>query len=211
MAATVLSDVIVPEVFTPYMIERTAERSAFFQSGIVAPVSDLNVGDGGSTVQMPFWQDLAGDDQLLSTDTDLTIAAVEADKDIAVVNGRALVYGAKDLAGALAGDDPMDAVANLVADKWNRRWQVALIQTLNGAMGALAAESPAQNTLDISALSGAAAVLDGEAFIDAQGTLGDAETKLTAIGVHSATHRLMKKQGLIDFLPDDEGKPTISV
>jgi len=211
MAATVLGDVIVPEIFNPYMIERTAELSDFFQSGIVVPVADLNLGGGGgSEVQMPFWQDLAGDDQILTTGADLTVANIGTAQDVAVLNGRALVYGAKDLAGALAGDDPMDAIATLVADKWNRRWQACMISTLNGAMGALAAESPAQNTLDISGLSGASAVLDGEAFIDAGGTLGDSETKLSAIAVHSATERLMRKQGLIDYLADDEGKPTIA-
>jgi hypothetical protein len=33
---TIISDVIVPEVFNPYVIERTAELSAFYQSGIIA-------------------------------------------------------------------------------------------------------------------------------------------------------------------------------
>jgi hypothetical protein len=53
MAATLLSDVIVPEVFRNYVIERTAELSRFWTSGIVAPVADLNVPDGGAKVQMP--------------------------------------------------------------------------------------------------------------------------------------------------------------
>jgi len=35
MATTRLSDVIVPEVFYPYMIKRTKERGAIFQSGIL--------------------------------------------------------------------------------------------------------------------------------------------------------------------------------
>lgn len=207
MAATVLGDVIVPEIFNPYVIERTAELSAFWQSGLVAPVSDISLGEGGSEVQMPFWQDLAGSDQLLSTDTDLTVGNIIASKDVAVVNARGLVYGAKDLAGALAGDDPMSAIGDLVAEKWARRMQTALISIFNGAMGALGDEPV--NTLDISALGGAASVFDGEAFIDALGQLGDAETRLTAVAVHSATYRLMKKQDLIEFIPDSEGKPTI--
>lgn len=210
MAATVLSDVIVPEVFTPYVIERTAELSAFWTSGIVGQVDDLTLGEGGQKVQMPFWQDLAGDDQILTTGADLTVGAITAEKDVAVLNARALVYGAKDLAGSLAGDDPMMAIGDLVADKWARRLQAAAIYTLNGAMGALAAESPTpSNTLDISDLSGDAAVFDGEAFIDALGQLGDAETRLAAVGVHSATYRLMKKQGLIEFIREFEGAEAI--
>lgn len=206
MAATVLSDVIVPEIFTQYVIERTAELSAFWQSGIVAPVPELNlVGEGGEQVNMPFWQDLAGDDQVLSTGSNLTVNPILAEKDVAVLNARALVYGAKDLAAALAGSDPLTAAGDLVADKWQRRMQAATVASLNGATGALAAESPAVNTLNISGLAGAAAVFDGEAFIDALGQLGDAETRLTAVGVHSATYRLMKKQDLIEFIRDSQG------
>jgi hypothetical protein len=33
---TIITDVIVPEVFNPYVIQRTAELSAFYQSGIIA-------------------------------------------------------------------------------------------------------------------------------------------------------------------------------
>jgi hypothetical protein len=210
MAATTLADVIVPEQFRSYVIERTAELSAFWQAGIVAPVAELNVGDGGSTVNMPFWQDLVGDDQILDTGTDLQISNITADKDVAVVNGRALVYGAKDLAGALAGSDPMTAIGDLLADKWARRMQACLIATLNGAMGALAAESPSVNTLDITSISGAD-VIDGYSIIDAFGQLGDAEQRLVAMAVHSDTHRVLKKQGLIETLPPEDGKEEISM
>jgi hypothetical protein len=210
MAATLLSDVIIPEVFTPYMIERTAELSRFFTSGLIAPVSEVgNQSEGGGTVNMPFWQDLTGDDQILDDSTDLTVTNIGAEKDVAVWNGRALVYGAKDLVQALAGDDPMAAIADLMAAKWDRQFQKILLAVIQGAMSSLAAESPAVNTLDISGLSGAAAVFDGEAFIDALGTLGDAEQNISAVAVHSATHRLMKKLNLIDYLLDSEGMATI--
>lgn len=209
MAATKIADVIVPEIFNPYVIERTAELSALWQAGIVSTVSDISLGGGGSTVQMPFWQDLAGDDQVLDDSTDLTVEKISAAKDVAVVNGRALVYGATDLSGALAGDDPMRAIGDLIAGKWARQMQKVVISVLNGAMGALGDEG--KNTLDISGLSGAASILDGDAFIDALGTLGDAESKIQAIAVHSATHRLMKKQGLIETIPPEDGKEEISL
>ena len=209
MAATTLSDVIVPEVYRPYVVEKTAELSAFWQSGIISPVAELNMGEGGSQVQMPFWQDLTGDDQIISTSTNLTVAGISTEKDVAVLNARALVYGAKDLAGALAGDDPLDAIGDLMADKWQRSFQKLLIAVLNGAMGALAAESPVVNTLDISALSGAAGIFDADSFIDAGGLLGDAESKLQTFAVHSATERKMRKLDLIDYALDSEGKPSI--
>ena len=56
----------------------------------------------------------------------------------------------------------------------------------------------ASNVLDISALAADAAVIDGESMIDAGGQLGDAEAQLTAVAMHSATERVLRKQGLID-------------
>lgn len=212
MAATVLSNVIVPEVFNPYVINRTMELSALWTSGIIANVPGIDLGDvnsqkGGKTVHMPFWNDLAGDDQILSTGTNLTVANITADQDIAVLNARALVYGAKDLVAPLAGSDPMTVIGDLIASKWMRRMQAALIAILNGAVGALSAESPDVNVYDISGLSGEAAVADAESIIDAVGMLGDAEGQLTAVAMHSNTERHLRKQNLIDYELDSNNQP----
>lgn len=212
MAATTLANAIVPEVFNPYVINRTSELSAFWSSGIIGDVPGVDLGDvnsqkGGKQVQMPFWQDLTGDDQILSTGTNLTVANIAASKDVAVLNARALVYGAKDLVAPLAGSDPMSAIGDLMAAKWTRQLQKTLIFVLNGAMGALAAEGTPVNTLDISGLSGAAANADGDSIIDATGMLGDAEGALTAVAMHSATERSLRKQNLIDYVMDSDNKP----
>jgi hypothetical protein len=49
---------------------------------------------------------------------------------------RAKAFGSTDLAGDLAGADPIAAIAGRFADWWNRRFQRALLNTLAGAMGA---------------------------------------------------------------------------
>ena len=61
---TKIADVIVPEVFNKYVIERTAELSALYQSGIVVkdPELDALSTSGGRLINMPFCQDLSGDD-----------------------------------------------------------------------------------------------------------------------------------------------------
>lgn len=204
MAASVLTDIIVPEKFAQYVVEQTSEKSELFRSGIVQAVPNLNLGDGGSQVQLPFWQDLSGDDQLLDDGTNLTVTAVTGAKDVGVLHARALVYGTTDIAAALAGDDPMARLADLVIGKWDRQWQKVIINSLGGALAAVTS-----NVHDISALSGAASDFDGEAFVDAQAKLGDQGSRLSGIAVHSSTYYSMKKQDLIDFIPDSEGKPTI--
>ena len=65
---TKISDVIVPEVFNPYVVQRTMELSALYNSGIIANNSELDelARAGGKTINMPYWNDLTGDDEVLS-------------------------------------------------------------------------------------------------------------------------------------------------
>lgn len=200
---TKVEDVIVPEVFNPYFRARSTAVNAFFASGVVQTVPELDLsGKGGAKVQMPFWNALTERAQLLDDDDDLQIKKVGTNKDQAVLHGRALVYGGTDLAAALAGDDPMDAIAAGVGDNWSQEFNLQLIATVKGAMGHLAGESPPKNTFDISGLSGGAAVIDGESFIDAAQTLGDAKNGVSAVAMHSATNAILAKQGLIETIRD---------
>lgn len=202
MAATRVADILVPAVWRPYMIERTAEMSAFFRSGVVQEVPELNFG-AGNTLNLPFWQDLSGNSEVLASDgTALTVNAIGTEKDIAVILTRGKAWGASELAAALAGDDPMEAITDLVAEWWARDMEDTLISTLTGVFGSLAAESPAVNTLDISSLSGAAAVIDGEAMLDTVQLLGDNKSKLTAWAMHSAVENKLAKLDLIDYIED---------
>ena len=205
MAATKIADIIVPEVFDPYVIERTAELSAFWQSGVVEPVEGLSIlgAEGGQLINMPFFQDLTGNDEILSDAADLTVDKISSDRDVAVLHTRGKAWGVNDLAKALSGADPMAAIGDLVANYWARRFQAVLVSTLSGAM---AAANMTGNVHDISGNVGAAAVIDGQSFVDATAKLGDNNVKLTAVAMHSATVAKLKKDDLITFIPDSEGK-----
>jgi len=203
MPATKIANVIVPDVFNPYVVEKTAELSALFQSGIIRPDAALDTlaRTGGTLLQMPFWTDLTGADEVLSDAAALTPQNIAASKDIARLHARGKAWGVNDLAKALSGDDPMAQIGNLVADYWARRFQALLISTLTGVF---ASSSMSGNVHDISAVSGADA-FTGSTFIDAAHKLGDAESKLTAVMVHSLVFATMRKQNLIEFIPNSEG------
>ncbi len=74
MAKTAVADIIIPTEFEKYAIERTAELSAFGQSGIVesAPEFDELAAGGGREVKMPFWKDLTATRQILSDSASLS-------------------------------------------------------------------------------------------------------------------------------------------
>lgn len=199
MAYTKISDVIVPQVFDPYVINRTMELSEIFQSGIVQNDSKFNelASSAARTVNMPYWNDLSGDDESLSDSGALTPDKITAGQDIAAIIRRGKAWSANDLAANLAGSDPMAAVGNLVAGYWARRMQVVLLSTLKGVFSAA---TMASNVSDISALSGGAEKITGESFIDASYKLGDAETSLTAVVMHSAVMASLAKQNLIVYI-----------
>jgi len=202
---TKIADIIVPEVFNPYVIQRTAELSALVKSGIVVPNPELDrlAAAGGKLINMPYWDDLTGDDEVLSDSGALTPGKITAGQDVAVLLMRGKAWAANDLAKALSGDDPMRAIGDLVASYWARMEQKTLINTLTGSMGAA---NMIGNVLDISGeVEAADQLISGEAFIEAKNLLGDNSDKLTAVTMHSAVFTYLEKLNLISYIPNSEG------
>jgi len=199
---TRLTDVIVPEIFNPYVINRTVEKSALVRSGIIAtnPELDALAKAGGKLINMPHWNDIGGESQLLSDINPLTVNKITTGQDQARLHLRGNAWGANELAGALAGSDPMAAIANQVADFWVQDEQRMLIATLNGVF---ASTTMADLVHDITAETDNA--FSTKAFLAAQFKLGDAYSHLTAIGVHSATFQRMNELDLIETDRDSNG------
>lgn len=206
MAKTKISDVIVPEVFNPYVVQRTMELSALYNSGIISnnPELDRLASSGGTTINMPYWEDLNGEDEVLSDDGALTPAKIIAGQDIAVLLMRGKAWSANDLAKALSGSDPMAAIGDLVAEYRARRMQATLIKILTGAF---AGTDMTNKVKDISALEGELAKISGETFLDALQLMGDAKDKLTGVIMHSATETQLRKNNLIQTELDSNNKP----
>jgi len=212
MAATKVTDIVVPEVFNPYMIERTAVLSALVQAGLISQDDALNVlaQKGGRLIDMPFWSDLTGDDEALQDSGSLTPGSIGTGQDQAVLIMRGRAFGANDLASALAGDDPLAAIADLLAGYWARREQTALINILAGVFADNADNDAGDMIHDVAIDDGLNATNDnlvtGETVIDACQTMGDAKDKLTAMFVHSVVEAGMAKRDLIEYEKDSVGQ-----
>ena len=198
MPKTTVADVIVPEVFNPYVVEKTTELSALYQSGIVASSDELNslALSGGRLINMPFWNDLDGDDEVLSDINALDVERITSGQDIAVLLMRGKAWSVNDLAKALSGDDPMQVIGQLVAGYWARRMQAAILSILEGVF---AAPSMAPNVYNTDVR------IDSDNMILASQCLGDAKSKLTGYLMHSAVEADLARQDLIDFAKDSTG------
>lgn len=205
MAATTLSSVIVPDIWVPYMLKKTAEKSALLSSGIVAQDAEMDrlASQAGPVVNMPFWSDLSGESEAYGEGDSLTADGISAKKDVAAIIRRAKMWSATDLSAAMSGDDPSARIAELVADFWARDLQKEVIAILKGIFVGTSGDpaapaAGAELVNDISNGSGAASKISAAAVIDTEQLLGDAKDSLEAIVMHSAVEAALRKQNLIE-------------
>lgn len=209
MAITKIADVIVPELFNRYVVNRTMELSEFFKSGIVVNSPEFNAlaSEAARTHNMPFFEDLQGESEATLEDVKMTAKKIGSNKDVSTTILRQNMWAATNLSAALAGADPMKAIGDLVAGYWARDMQKELIAILSGVFGTTTAGeggTPAAETrmadhiLDLTKQTSAAAkCISASAFIDACQLLGDAQAQLSGVAMHSATKSYLKKQNLI--------------
>jgi len=208
MAVTRVSDIIIPAVFTPYVIERTTEKSALIRSGILGIEERVEVPKGGTLVHMPFFKDLDGDPEAIQSDHTLTPENISTGEDQARVMEFGKAWSSEDLAAELAGADPMRAIGDLVADYWVRQQQKILLRILDGVFADNETNDNGDLIHNIATDDGNnatdAKLISAEAILDACQLLGDAKDKFTAIAMHSKVHTRLQKLDLIDFKPDSE-------
>src|SRR6185436_779725 len=137
MPKTAVADIIIPTEFEKYAIERTAELASFGQCGIVEMSSQFDelAGAGGREVRMPFWKDLTATRQLLSDAATLSVNKITSDQDIARIQNDAQVWSVNHLAKVISGDDPMQAIVDLVGGYWARTDEGLLVSCLKGIFG----------------------------------------------------------------------------
>ena len=199
--ATLRSDVIIPEIFTPYVIEQTTQRNDFLASGVVQPLAALNTSeDGGDFVNVPFWKaNLSGDLEVLTDSSSLTPGKITADKQVGVVLHRGRAFEARDLAALAAGSDPMAAIGQKLGAYLANQQQADLLKSLEGVFGALTGgDSPAFSALRFDT-SGATA-LGPRQVAKARALLGDQGDKLTTVAMHSACYYDLLERKAIDYV-----------
>jgi hypothetical protein len=211
--ATLRSDVIIPEVFTPYLIEATTVRNSFLTSGVVTALDALNVNEGGDKVTIPNWKaDLSGDAERLTDSTSLTPGKITADKQIGVVLHRGRAWESRDLARLAAGSDPMGAIGAKVADYIANQQQKDLIACLNGVFGTVGTDnsSAAFAALSIDGGGSGETNLGPRQIAAAEAILNEDADRLGAIVMHPLVYADLKERKAIDFVTASDARVTAS-
>ncbi len=227
-AITELDDVIVPDIFVPYVQNRTTEKSRLIQSGALQVSERLNaaLAGEGTTFTQRFFKDLDRDEENTSSasdPTDSTPGGINSGREIQVRLSRNKSWGSADLLDSLIAPDPMMAIGDLVAGYRANRLQRAFVATVKGmfAMNAAApvtsgdkASTHTQNdmtrNISGSAFSDGVTNFNPAGVIAAAGTMGDSLNELSMMMVHSVVYQRMQLLNLIDYIPDAEGRVNIA-
>lgn len=219
MANTLISDVIVPEIYADYTAVDGPEKTAFFAAGVAVrnPMLDAEASGDGRILTVPFWKDLdATAEPNYSTDATTDVATpqkVVAGEQIARKAFMNQGYSSADLSAELAGSDPMQRVRNRFGTYWMRQWQRRTIASLEGLLADNVANDSGDMVNDVAGATNAdvsaSTLFSRAAFTGAAFTSGDHFDDYQAIAVHSVVYKRMVDNDDIDFIPDSEGRLSI--
>lgn len=220
MATTLLSDIINTVVYQDLPAVNSPEKTAFYESGIVArnPALDAAANASGKTIELPFWNDIDPTNAPnLSTDNPATLAAPAKVTQSEQIGRKAFLnhgLSASDLASELSmGPKAMQHIRNRFDKYWQRQWQRRLIASANGVLADNVANDAGDMVINVAAESTgaqtAATLFNRDAFTNAVFTMGDAADSLRVIAVHSRVLAQMVKNDDIVYIPDSQGNLTI--
>lgn len=218
MATVQLSDIIEPKVFLDYMAQNTMEKTAYWESGVVAtnPLLVQKANSGGRIVDVPFWKDLANSEPNYSSDDPAqssTPEKISTGDQIARIAYLNKSWSSTDLASEIAGANAMARIAGRVEAYWARQMQARLIAMTTGIYNDNVAANGGDMVFDASRkTAGAAAANNGftrSNFTSAAFTLGDSFENTGALAVHSVVYKRLIDNDDIDFIVDSQGSMSI--
>lgn len=209
---TRISDVVVPEEFTNYIVENVATKTNLTASGLLVPNSVMNsqLKAGADSYTVPMWLDLGDDEADIVNDDpdDLSIPnKLGSNKQSVRKSFLHKSWSAMNLASELAGSSALNRIQDRTTAYWDRQLQKRLVSSLMGVKAANIAKNNGDMVLDISAQTGDKSKFSASATIKTIGTLGDSLGDIVAIAMHSNIYLQALENDLIETLTDSEGRP----
>jgi len=209
MAQTQISDVVVPEEFSAYIVENSMVSTAVFQSGVAVPNGLISgqLQAGSTQFTVPVWSDDGESETDVTSDniavlsTPLKLTAVPQ-----VVRKSFLhqSWSEMSLASELAGSDALARVQSRVQAYWDRQYEKRIIASMLGVLYSNVANNGSDMVNDISGLAGTLSNFNGDSVIDTALTLGDRLSDVKMIAMHSKIYgESLKNDEITFFKPSD--------
>ena len=202
-----LADIVKRNNLSRYVQEAIKERSLFVKSGAVVRSAFLDAREGGTRIQVPEFNPVAPTEEVMTGAAGwgtgsggyLTPQKIGSATQIASIIHRGFAYAVDDLATLAAGEDPMNAIRNQLADAINKLNSQRLFYQLHGLFGT--ALSGNASDLAVAASSGAAEAnyLTGANVAKARALLGERGDELDTLIVHPNVGFYLYQVGLLQF------------
>ncbi len=217
MADVRLSDIIDVTVFRDLPAVNSPEKTAFFESGVIARSDLFNdlAAAAGKTAELPFWNDIDESvEENISSDDPSSEATPQKITQGEMITRKQMVnqgWSETNLATDLAmGDEALQHIRNRVDAYFMRRFQRRLLAETVGVMADNVANDSGDMVHDVASESIAGqntgTLFSDDAFVEAAYTMGDMVDGLGAIAVHSEVMKQMVKQGSVEDVRDADGE-----
>ena len=201
-----LADIVKRNNLSRYVQEAIKERSQFVKSGAVVRNSFLDAKEGGTRIQVPEFNPVSPTEEIMSGTATwgtssagyLTPQKIGTATQIASICHRGFAYAVDDVAMLAAGEDPMLAIRNQLADAINKLNNARLFSQLAGLFGT----ALAGNALDVAkAGTGAAEAnfLTASTIAQARNKLGERGEEPDLLVVHPAVAYYLYQVGMLTF------------
>ncbi len=196
MGTTKISDVIVPEQLSDMAQAEIVKHLDFLKTGLAT--KDYNNVDIRDFAEVRMYEELTGDDEVITDTTSLTPENILTGEDIGVVCHRGKAWGSRDLAAILSGDDPMKEISRQLGVFWSKKLRHACISVLNGCFGANGPLA-SSHLSDVGVTTGTAITFTHGAALKAMNLIGDAMEDFDVLVCHSKVYADMLDAELVSF------------
>jgi hypothetical protein len=212
MAQVSIADVVVPEVFTDYIVENSMVSTALFKSGVAVGNGEIRsqLQAGAQLFTVPIWSDSADVEADITNDNPADLSTPQKITAAPMKVRKSFLHSSwseMSLASELSGSDALQRVQSRVEEYWNRQYERRLIASLLGVLYSNVANNASDMVVDISGAAGTAANFSASAVINTAATLGDRLDDVKAIAMHSAVYSEALQNDLIQFIPQSQGLP----
>ena len=202
-----LADIVKRNNLSRYVQEAIKERSLFVKSGAVVRNSFLDSREGGTRIQVPEFNPVAPTEEIMdgtatwgtSSAGYMTPQKIGTATQIATIIHRGFAYAVDDIATLAAGEDPMNAIRNQLADAINKLNSQRLFYQLHGLCGTALSGNAGDYAVAASSGQAEANYLSASNVAKARALLGERGDELDTLIVHPNVGFYLYQVGLLTF------------
>lgn len=196
-SVTDLTKLIIPPVFTQWVIDHLDDTNNLINSGILT--SNTQIGDllaPGVTVQIPYIKAKKVLPDKWSDNVDKTSNSIGAGSMNGMKLYETLTYSNTRLSALISGAPTAAAIGQAMTEDWTAGDENALIKLLQGIFGV--ADIKDAKLIDMTEVSPTNSDFSSTGWLAARTLMGDKANQLTNIAVNSATEAMMTEEDLKD-------------